>query len=554
MLSRVFSKYPCHWSPLDPVLAMLLGLMLLLPACSAPQNRVFELDSIRIDCSDLLSEAQRDVYAKTPPEERADEALKNLIVRGLVLQAPPAPEEEEKIAALSLRKAQRRCIELGMRREMGKRWDLEEECRKAFAEHPEDFRLPESFRLQMIFLSRGRKKAEKLSRELLAEIRRNPESFAELARKYSEGENAASGGLTRPMPGSALDPELRAAISAHADDHEAFLFRSSRGLSILRVLEYWPSPGGTFEQLSPKIQEIVSHRLMAQLESEIRARVEAEDPIRIRKELFLLPRVEPERICMNVDGKALRLQDLQKVSGGTGPISGPALAVLTARYRARIDAARYFDCSKVEPEAPTDIERAALRMESFLEEKVSQGITKELEDYFRIHHAAFLKTAEYRLEFWIFPFGHLAPFEARKAHRAAMDRVLSGKTPAETRAAEDDLIHVEDIVLSDAGLRNWAPEVEPLLKDLDTGVISAPIRSIRLRADILLRLKEKIPARPMRLEAPEDRGIILRAFIRDSVDDILQKIYEEACATGKLSKDALSRCQNKIAAGQETSS
>lgn len=524
----------------------------LIAGCSAKGDAVFRLRKISISASDVMAEANRIGLKKTtkPDGDLAEQALKNLVVRGLVLENGLKNSEKNTLARLARRKADQECITLGMKRELGKRWDLSEECRRAFDENPGRFQLPESFRLQMIFLPNNMENSSALARKLLRRLQAEPKRFADLARKYSQGENASQGGITSAMPGSAVDPSLRSAISAHSKSKSPFLVQAPRGYFILRILDFWPAPGGDFEQLAQQIQERVSRELMAKLDTEIRAEVEKDHPVSIDQDLFLRPLIKADEPCLRIGQEDILVGDLFPQKNEDLRITGPTLAKFVRQYRSYRDAGIYFDCSQKTPPPPSDLDIVALRMESFLEDYVERRMPEELQHFFQIHQGAFRSSPRRRFDLWIFPFSGLSPLEARKAHEPEINRIIRNESIDSRLLKENGGSFFPDVELSVEEIHSWAPDLAARILGIEPGKARVLLRSRMLHADLIFSIKSKTPARDLEFARPDDRSVIVRTFIRDNRDEILENLYQNALQRGHFSRQALEDCRKELEAAE----
>ncbi len=525
---------------------------LLIAGCSGKGDTVFKLRKIVIDTKNVVSEAHR-IELKNmtkADDDLAEQALRNLVLRGLVLEKALDESEKTVLARIARRKADQECITLGKKKELNKRWNLQEESRQAFEENPARFQLPESFRLQMIFLPNHMKNAPALAGKLLRELKAEPGRFADLARTYSQAENASRGGITASMPGSGVAPALRSAISRHSEDRSPFLVKGPGGLFILKILDYWPPPGGTYDQLAARVQEQVSRELMAGLDSEIRAGVEKYNPVSIDQNLFVRPLVGAQESCLRVGQEDVLVSDLLLEENPSFTVTGPQLRKMVRKYRNYRDACSYFDCPEPTPSRPSDVDIVALRMESFLDNYVETRMADELQHFFQIHRGAFRTSPRLRFDAWVFPFAGRSPLEAREAHQSTLDRIIRDEKLEPAFLKEHGGSFFGDVEMSMEQIYSWVPDLAGRILDLEPGKDREIFRSRALHADLILRIKSKTPPRDLEFKRPEDRSIIVRTFIRDNRDEILDSLYQRALKRGRFFRQNLQECRKELEAAE----
>ena len=128
----------------------------------------------------VIDEARGPAYdtVRDDPAELAEAALRGLVVKKVVTAPPMTDDEAEQLTLAEARGAVQQCVAVELKRLLAARVDLDQESRARFAREPERYTLPESFRLQMIFVPKDAPDAEQLARELLDRIRESPDNFA----------------------------------------------------------------------------------------------------------------------------------------------------------------------------------------------------------------------------------------------------------------------------------------------------------------------------------------------------------------------------------------
>jgi parvulin-like peptidyl-prolyl isomerase len=135
----------------------------------------------------------------------------------------------------------------------------EEECRRYYDEHKEDYGKPGRVRIQQIVLiTKGDDPGEiQRKRQFLEEIRKrllNGEDFGEMARRYSQGPLARKGGDLGFFKRGELLPELDEAAFSLTQGQVSQVIQTSVGLHLLRVMEKEPDQLIPFEEVKEKIR------------------------------------------------------------------------------------------------------------------------------------------------------------------------------------------------------------------------------------------------------------------------------------------------------------
>ncbi len=132
-----------------------------------------------------------------------------------------------------------------IRREVGGRIQIsQEEVRKYYEAHRDEFNRPESVALREIFLStRGKSPAEvaeirKKAEDLLTRIK-NGEDFAQLARRYSEGPTAKNGGDIGVFQHGQLSKQVEEAVFKLNRNQVTPVLETPQGFEILQVVRHY---------------------------------------------------------------------------------------------------------------------------------------------------------------------------------------------------------------------------------------------------------------------------------------------------------------------------
>ena len=149
--------------------------------------------------------------------------------------------------------------------EVGSRIQVsQQETRKFYEAHKDEFKSPGMVHLQQILVSTEKRKpeeAEKRANDALAELKAG-EKFSEVAKKYSDGSSAEQGGDVGMMKEGTLAPDI-AAVVAKLDVNEfSNPIQTKYGYVILKVAERY-SPGiPKFEEVEQRVDEVLYNQKM----------------------------------------------------------------------------------------------------------------------------------------------------------------------------------------------------------------------------------------------------------------------------------------------------
>ena len=140
----------------------------------------------------------------------------------------------------------------------------QEEARKFYEAHKQEFKSPGMVRLGQILISTEKRKpeeAEKMANEALAQLKAG-QRFSTVAKKYSDGPSAEQGGDVGFMKEGTLAPSI-AAVVAKLDLNEfSDPIQTKYGYVILKVLERY-SPGiPKFEEVQQRVNEVLYDQKM----------------------------------------------------------------------------------------------------------------------------------------------------------------------------------------------------------------------------------------------------------------------------------------------------
>ena len=140
----------------------------------------------------------------------------------------------------------------------------EADARQYYQDHQDAFSRPERVKLRRVFLSAGDDAAErarvKARLEAVAEEARLGADFAELAKQYSEGPDAADGGLMGWVSRGDLVPELENAAFALEEGGISEIIETQWGFQLLKVEEKEGAGLASFEEARTDIEPLLRSR------------------------------------------------------------------------------------------------------------------------------------------------------------------------------------------------------------------------------------------------------------------------------------------------------
>jgi len=147
------------------------------------------------------------------------------------------------------------------------KWDLTpQEVFEYYRTHRQEFVRPEKLGLAMILLANSDPKLKEKSELIAKKLAESPDSFAELAKKYSTGPDADHGGDLGEIERKRLRAEFAAAMPELKPGRVYGPVKTAEGITFLRILSHTPEEKGDFKALSPEIR----NRLDLRQRNEIR--------------------------------------------------------------------------------------------------------------------------------------------------------------------------------------------------------------------------------------------------------------------------------------------
>lgn len=518
--------------------------LLLTVACGDSSDVAIRCPSTRLTVNDVIEETRRPAYEiiRNDPAKLVDAVTRALVLKHTLTAEPLGEEEREKLNALNRLHAGQECAELGIKKALASGDTLEAEARARFEADPQAFFLPESFRLQMIFIPLAEPEGQQLARTILREVQHYPERFGKLAQKHSRSETAAGGGFTKPMPGSAVHPDMRRAIGEHQGTDAPFLVETDRGAAILRVLDYWPPVEGSYEQVAATVRKKVGNQLIGELTREISNAVAEEYDIKIENHLFFSPTITSDTPVLHIDGMTSTAGDIIPGMEDSATVTGPVLRAQANHFLRQHEAILHFGCSDSEPHEITATQIMGLRLGPTLSHFVGQSMEDELERYFDIHREAFIRRPQWTLDMWVFPFKGEDRFDDLQGNRDLIEQIRGGRPIEETNARARGIQTFGNITLAENDILGYERSLLPVLENLEDGEFSEVIRSKRVGAFLLIRLGTTVEGQPMTPEDPGDRQVITARFIADNRDTVMDAFYEEALTRCRVDHDLMRQC------------
>jgi len=500
---------------------------------------------------DIVAEAHRPVYdeLRNDPGKLVDTIVRNIVVRHALTASDPTPDELRRLAEADRIHARGQCVALGLKRMLARRGDLDELARKRFEADPDAYTLPESFRLQMIFIPSETPGARRLARKILDQVRSDPGAFAQLARRHSRSKTAAEGGVAGPMPGSAVHPAMREAIGQHRDSDEAFLVAIDRGYYVLRILDYWPPLGGTYGENAAAVRKRVGAELLEETSKRISREIGEDHAIVDDDTVFFDPAVRRSRTVMTIDGTPVTAGDILPAMSDDDTVAGPVLRNEAGAYRKVFLAAMYFECPDKAPGEMAPERLAALRIGDALLDVALERMNDSLEDYVELHRDVLRTDPDWLFDLWVFPRTGDDPYRDLRQNAPLIEVLERGENPDPEAVEAAGALAFPGLNLEENRILRYEPRILQALEQLENGETSGPIRSTRLHAFLVVRREAVTETRPFSLSDPEDRRIIARGFVADNRDEVMDAFFEKTAAGCRIDEKLIEQCVARLSEG-----
>lgn len=333
----------------------------------------------------------------------------------------------------------------------------EAEIEAAYRADPERFRSPAQLSLSNIFRRHDDSARPQQTEELLRELKarfETGETFADLAREYSQSETRLRGGEVGRVSEDDLPERLREVAFALGDGEVSDPVRVKGGAVLLYVQ-------GVVDGVEPSLEQargLLRRELTAQrVEQAIAERVAGSEPPAGALSLELEPLIEaldggdPERAVLEIAGDRLSVSEFRRLAGLE---PRKAAAELDAEARERV--AELYDrqqrlallALELVDDADSDLRRRAeerLRDEAvsrLVDERVRQQMerridaeTEKLRGYFEDNRHHYQSPLRFELRKWNLAFDDDPPAQLRRME-ALRSRLVAGELDLEAAAAE----------------------------------------------------------------------------------------------------------------------
>ncbi|HEY0939808.1 MAG TPA: peptidylprolyl isomerase [Steroidobacter sp.] len=204
--------------------------------------------------------------AVRPQQARAD-AARALVIRELLSLEAARLGLSESIEPIGQESREEACIRQLLEREVGSRVPDEDECRRYYEHNRAHFRSPDRLRIRHILLAApaddvaARLRARTLGEQLIAELRRAPWSFADLAARHSDCPSKSDGGELGLLERGRTVPEFDRQVFRLQVGLAAFPVESRWGYHVVSIDEIVPGEPLDFAQ----VREQIANRLELQV-------------------------------------------------------------------------------------------------------------------------------------------------------------------------------------------------------------------------------------------------------------------------------------------------
>lgn len=493
---------------------LIIGLAAVIAGCNRSDDIAINCGGRQVTTEDVVSAAIAG-DPERPMEHRVDLAIQGQLLRCAVLAEPVSINEASEVERVGRWRRAQHCVDVELKRRLAAGVDVADEARNRFEDDPKAWLPPESFQLQLIFLPNEEPSAESLAKEILARVRKRPDTFAELARAHSKSDTAAQGGITKPMPGSTVDPGMRKAVAQHQSG-EPFLVATENGRFIARVLHYWPPVQGSWEEAAPKVIPEVGLELVRDEIETLMAQVREEHDVEISHQTFVEPLVPVEASVYTIDGRSVAVSDLFPGLNDADRVPGPVVGAAVGAFRRWYEPAVALGCLDENTTLDEDL-LFRRRLGPALSDTADRLMDEEIRRFADTHRDVLYGSNTYLFDLWIFPFTYDNPYDDLREYEAAMEAIRSGDIEIDDPAIRRFL----QVEMSEPQLASYEQVIGAALNRIEPGTFSETIRSRRLRSFVLVRLERRTEGRPLSPDNEEDRSEIVRRFLAESNDEVI---------------------------------
>lgn len=505
-----------------------------------------------VSVQELKREIAADRYdeLRDDPERLVERAVRNVALRTHLTADPPTDRERAILETVSFRRASDRCVTTQLKKGYLTRTDVEADAQAYFEAHREEFAVPETFRLQMVFLPETDPGAAALARDILRRVQADPDSFGDLAERHSRSRTAANRGFTAPMPGDNVDPAVRRQVMAHRQSADPFLVHTDRGYYVMRVVEYVEGAPAELHRVRGRVLAAAQRELVESAYSEVRRETEEAGTLEVRERLFFEPRIETDEIVYSLGDVRFTVSDLLPAWEPGRPLSGPAVRLAQERHQRWYLLARHLGCLEGVKAADDADLLYSLRLEPALEAFAASHMQDEVSEFLDIHREAFRRPARYRLDLYVLPFQTGDPFADLKRYRDTIEALRAG----ETSAADDRVLSFEGVEMNEDELTAYAPHLIPFVRRLEPELLSSEILSESLRAFVLVRVLERADAVPLETPTDRDRERVVSGFVDELHERVMDRMFEQVISAEiDINRRAVVRVKAELAGpGAET--
>lgn len=476
----------------------------------------------------MLAEQLRDTELPGDPAQRdatVTAALQTVMLQIWAGTQPLDDAERARLEGLWRTRRIAECIDANLKRHFNSAGSLEELARELFEEHRQEFDEPERFLLQMIFLPADDPRTPGLADELLAELRREPDRFGELARAHSSSRTASRDGETGVLLGTAVHPSLRAAVAAHRDADTPFRVDTERGVYILRVLEYLDAVEADFDTVRMaavrRVQEELGQRLFATVADEI----ESGHRIEVNRRVFLDPAPDPDAVVYRFDDREFLVSDLFDDPNHLANTTGPVVRDLFVKHQRWLYFSEHFGCGSEAAGDPTDIELAELRLPDLLRRYAAEHMVDRIVTW--TDEQGLTRSRAYTLDLYALPFLSRDPYADLVSYRPVIDAIRAGEPPENVVREAPELIVADDLEIDEETLLTYERTLLSGLRLLEEGACSDYLVSRSLGAFLVVCMEDKRGERTIDPDDAEDLEWALDRYMARNGDQVVDALLDD---------------------------
>jgi len=533
---------------------MAVVMIIVAAGCGGPQDPVvMRYGSTVLTDEELLDEARGDQYQGLSHEQKIDFALRQRLMTAHLVAEPATDGELEVLRRRAARVASQRCLAVKLKQRVAaSSIDIETEAQQYFEAHRDEFSVPDRFVLDLIFIPVEDVGSGAVAREVLAEIERDPGRLAELARRHSRSETAATGGRTQPIPGTAVHPEVRRAVVQHRSSDRPFLVTIDRGHYILRVIQFWPEIPAELDDVRPQVVEAVRRQAMDRIYHEAAEQVLGGSEVEVRTDLFLAPRVAADESVVSVDGQWFVVRDIYPGMPVDATVAGPQLKSEFFSFRRWLVSSRFFACLEPTDLVIDDGHVAPGRLDRALVDFASERLKDEVLRYHSAHRTALETAPEFTFDLYVFPIAGSDPFAEHTRYRGLMESLQSGEEVDQGRFENTGVAVFTDVVMTDVEVARYDRVLMRTLSKLDEGDISRPVSAADSPVWLMVRLDQKTDPRPLNPYDPGDFTVIAAQYVADSRERVVELLYDAIRGMAEVDEGLMARCVEVLRDEAET--